>query len=115
MSKLEIIRGDTHNFKFLRKNKDGDIMTKKPDRLFFSVKKDYYEKECRLQKQLDEGISYSDTDNYYRFTIEPKDTNNLDYGDYVYDIEVIEKDKVKTIAKGALKITEEVTFAENEV
>lgn len=112
---MELIRGDTLKLKFQRKNKSGEVITTKPDFLFFTVKSSYYSKDYLFQKRLDRDISFSEEDYYYRFTIDPKDTDNLSYGSYVYDIEVITGDVVKTIAKGNLKITEEVTFAENEV
>lgn len=112
---MELIRGDTLNLKFIRKNKSGEVITTKPDKLFFTVKSSYYTKNYLFQKRLDKDINFSEEDNYYRFTINPKDTDNLDYGNYVYDIETINGDIVKTIAKGILKIKEEVTFAENEV
>lgn len=112
---MEIIRGDTENFKFQRKNKSEEVIKTKPDFLFFTLKDSYYSKEYLFQKRLDKDIFYSEEDNYYRFTINPEDTDNLDYGSYVYDIEVITGDVVKTIAKGTLEIKEEVTFAENEV
>lgn len=112
---MELIRGDTLKLKFQRKNKSGEVITTKPDFLFFTVKSSYYSKDYLFQKRLDRDISFSEEDNCYRFTINPEDTGYLSYGSYVYDIEVITGDTVKTIAKGNLKITEEVTFAENEV
>lgn len=112
---IEIIRGDTKTLKFQRKSKAGELITEKPDKMFFTVKKGCYTKDYLFQKRLDTDISYNEDDNYYRFTIEPSDTDELDYGDYVFDIEIITGEVVKTIAKGTLKILEEVTFAENEV
>lgn len=112
---MELIRGDTLKLKFLRKNKNGEVIKTKPDRLYFTVKSSYYAQNCLFQKSLDKDISFSEEDYYYRFTINPKDTDGLEYGNYVYDIETITADTVKTIAKGTLEIKEEVTFAENEV
>lgn len=112
---MELIRGDTLKLKFLRKNKKGEIITTKPDKLYFTVKTNYYSKNYLFQKVLGKDIIYSEQDNYYRFTINPDDTNNLSYGFYVYDIEVVTGSIVKTIAKGNLDIKEEVTFVENEV
>lgn len=112
---IEIIRGDTKTLKFQRRNKNGEVITEKPDKMFFTVKTGYYSKDYLFQKRLDDGISYNEDDNYYYFTIESSDTNELDYDDYVFDIEVINANTVKTIAKGTLKVEGEVTFAENEV
>ena len=112
---MNITRGDTTEIKFKRTTADGQVITEKPDKMFFTVKENYYLKDFLFQKRLeDNSITYDEETNYYMLTINPEDTNNLSYKDYVYDIEIIDGDKVKTIAKGRLKITEEVTFAENE-
>lgn len=112
---MELIRGDTLKLKFQRKNKNGEVIKTKPDKLYFTVKSNYYTKDYLFQKSLENGISFSEEDYFYRFTINPEDTDGLDYGNYVYDIETISDKTVKTIAKGTLEIKEEVTFAENEV
>lgn len=113
---IEIIRGDTKKLKFQRKSTTNEVITEKPDKMYFTVKKDYYSKNIIIQKTLDKDIIYKEDDNYYYLTIEPFDTNELNYGnDYVFDIEVITGDNVKTIAKGNFIIEKEVTFAENEV
>lgn len=112
---IEIIRGDTKSFKFQRRTTNNEVITEKPDKMFFTVKTGYYSKDYLFQKRLDTDIIYKEEDNYYYFTINPEDTNELDYDDYVFDIEVITGDTVKTIAKGTLKVESEVTFAENEV
>lgn len=113
---IEITRGDHKSYKFLRKTKDGEIITEKPQKMYFTVKKSFYQSEFLFQKRLDEGITYTEQDYYYHFEIKPEDTDGLNFGDdYVFDIEIIEQNgKKKTIAKGKIKITEEVTFAENE-
>lgn len=115
MLSIEITRGDTKSFKFARKNMNGEIITAKPQKMYITFKNSFYQKDFLFQKRLDDDISYTDTDNYYHFQINPEDTNNLNFGNnYVFDIEIIDNNKVKTIAKGTLKITEEVTSAENE-
>lgn len=112
---MNMTRGDTYEFKFQRKNQNKEVITEKPDKMYFTVKENYYLKDFLFQKRLeDNSITYDEETNYYMLTINPEDTNNLSYKDYVYDIEIIDGDKVKTIAKGTLKITEEVTFAKNE-
>lgn len=45
----------------------------------------------------------------------PKDTDGLSFGEYVYDIEIINGDVVKTIKKDTFIIDSEVTHKENEV
>lgn len=112
----EITRGDTKSFKFQRRKKGtGEVITQKADKAFFTVKTSVYSKNYLFQKRLDNGISYNEQDNYYRFTIEPSDTDELDFDDYVFDIEVIANNRKKTISKGTLTVTTEVTDAGNEV
>ena len=115
---MEIIvtRGDTKHLKIKRMDKNQVVITEKPDKMFFTVKKDYFSKDYLFQKKLNDDIIYNEENNYYNLTIEPFDTNELKYGDdYVFDIEIITGDNVKTIAKGNFIIEQEVTFAENEV
>ena len=111
---ISITRGDTKVLKFQRKNEDGVIETEAKE-LYFTVKENSNKQNYLFQKTLDNGITFSDEDYYYRITISPDDTNNLYYGTYMYDIEVKEDDYVKTIDLGEFVIKEEVTFAGNEV
>lgn len=111
---ISITRGDTKILKFQRKNEDGVIETEAKE-LYFTVKENSNKQDFSFQKTLDNGISFSDEDYYYRITIYPDDTNKLYYGNYKYDIEVKEDDYVKTIDLGDFVITEEVTFVGNEV
>ncbi len=113
---MEMTRGDTFEFRFQRQTADKQIITTKPDKMFFTVKNNTYLQKSLIQKKLEDNtITYDEETNYYHVTINPEDTNDLSYGDYSYDIEIIDKGKVKTIAKGILRITDEVTFASNEV
>lgn len=113
---LNIIRGDTKFYKFQRKKKyDGSIITELPDKLYFTIKFDYNVDDIVFQKTLGDGIEFNVDDNYYYITINPNDTNDLPYGKYVYDIEVVKDDVKQTIAIGEIEITNEVTFENNEV
>lgn len=116
--KIEIIRGDTLKLKFIRKDSNGESITRQPEALYFSVKYNSNDEEIIIQKTLEDMEFNSETGEYI-FYIEPTDTNELNYGDYEYDLEVKdtinEINYVKTIAKGILKIKEEITFASNEV
>lgn len=110
-----ITRGDYKLFKFQRKNKNKEVITDLPNKMYFTVKDSSYKKQVLFQKTLTNGITYTQ-DNYYHIEILPEDTNNLDYGDYKYDIEIIYDDnKPKTIKKDIFTIDDEVTHKENEV
>ena len=110
---IELIRGDTLDLKFQRKLINNEVITSVPDEMYFTVKNNYNEEDYLIQKRLGESITYNEEDNYYYFTIEPEDTDGLEYSSYVYDIEIVKDGKVKTILKGKLKIKQEVTFASN--
>lgn len=113
---IELIRGDTYQLKFQRKLTDDTVITQKPDEMYMTFKRNYNEIDYVLQKRLSrDEIIFNEDDNYYYVTIEPEDTNDLDYGSYVFDIETKVGKVVKTITLGKLKIKKEVTFAENEV
>ena len=109
---MEIIRGDTAKFRFRRYGADGNIIATKADAIYFTIKENGYKQEYVLQKTLDD--MEFDEDYYYHITIRPEDTDNLDYGTYMYDVEVIQ-DGNKTTTIGEFIIGEEITFASNEI
>ena len=110
---MVITRGDTKGLKFQRK-RDGKPITQEAENIYFTVKDNNYTNDILFQKTIDD-MDF-DEDAYYHFTILPEDTNDLEYGDYKYDIEVKISDiYVKTIAKGILTVQEETTFVDNEV
>ncbi|MCI8575633.1 MAG: hypothetical protein HFI09_04100 [Bacilli bacterium] len=114
--KIEFIRGDTYSFKFQRKLKNDEVISERPDQVFFSVKESYDDEECLFQKRLSNNtIIYDETDNYYYITIDSEDTCNLDCESYVFDIEVIKDNVVKTLVVGRLRLLIEVTHKRNEV
>ena len=109
---MEIIRGDTCPFSFTRRDKDNNVITEPADKLYFTVKQSYKSEEVLIQKTIDDMSFEEGT---YRFSLQPEDTNELPYGNYVFDLEVITAEYKQTIAIGNIKITEEVTFQKDEV
>lgn len=114
----EFPRGDSFLLdKFRPVDKAGNVVQlQDTDMLYFTVKRDSYNNNFLFQKKLNEGIELQD-DGYYHITIEPADTNGLDYGAYVYDIQLKctqPKDYVKTLINGTITLTEEVTWEVNE-
>ena len=112
-------RGDTQvlkKFKLLDANKQEVILTA-AEELYFTVKKNTKTLAYLLQKKLGEGIELGD-DGYYHITIDPQDTNSLDYGEYVYDIELksVQNNNtfVRTFLEGTITLEEEVTWGGNE-
>lgn len=115
MISINVTRGDNRTFKFQRKTKEGDVITDIPDEMYITFKGSNLQETFFIQKVFSkEEITFDSSKNEYRFEITPEDTNELAYGDYVFDIEITKDNKVKTIAKGTLIIKPEVTFASNK-
>lgn len=84
------------------------------DEIFFTVKKSVNHKTPLIQKKLSNGTITLDNESF-KFVILPEDTDDLDYGHYVFDIELVKAGEIKQTFVGGLELTSEVTFAENEV
>ena len=113
MTNLEQTKGDTAGYNFKRKDTSGQTITTEPDALYFTVKASWNDKRPLIQKKKSDMIM--DNDGTWHFTIQASDTDNLPYGNYVYDIEVIDNDAVQTIVKGKYTLTVESTWHVNEV
>ena len=100
--RIMMVRGDTYEF-----TAEFVGMTVDLDSAYFTVRKTY-ESDVVFQKSIGSGITKVDT-GMYHVEIEPADTSNLPYGDYVYDFEVTIGTKVKTILRGMFKIDPDAT------
>lgn len=109
---MVLIRGDTGAFKFQRLDSTGEPITATPTAMYFTVKKLYSCSSDVFQKTLADMTM--DEDGTWHFIIAPEDTATLDYGTYVFDLEVTTADYVQTIAKGKLCIDEEATWVANK-
>lgn len=112
---MEIIRGDYTRKKFQRQTKSNEVITEKPDKVYFTVKTSEYKKSVLFQKTFENGITFDEETGWYTIEILPEDTNDLNFDTYIYDIEIIKDSKPKTIKIDKFIVTKEVTFAENEV
>ncbi len=108
---LKVIRGDTSKFKFSRKDNQGNTITHIANNIYFSVKENCNTNKLVIQKTI-EDMTFDN--GVYTFTIDGADTDELYYGSYKYDLEVIEDDYKQTISIGDFIIEEEVTFTSNE-
>ena len=109
-------RGDYRPVKFKVKNKDGTDLQIQLEEIYITFKKNNYTKEMLFQKKLSTGDITKKEDGYYHFGINPKDTENLSYGEYAFDIEIFNQDPlIKQTKVGKLSLTEETTHIENEV
>lgn len=112
-SQLKQTRGDTVGYNFQRKDSEGTAITTEPQAIYFTVKARWTDRHPLIQKTKSDMTM--DEDGYWHFTIQSFETDNLPYGEYVYDIEVIDNDAVQTIVKGKFTLTEESTWHINEV
>lgn len=107
-----LVRGDTGAIKFQRLDSSGEPITVAPTAMYFTVKKSYTNSTDIFQKTLADMTM--DEDGTWHFIIAPEDTASLDYGSYVFDLEVTTNDYVQTIAKGKLILEEEATWVGNK-
>ena len=111
---IDMVRGDTKRLFFYRKDISGHVITTKADKVFFTVKRSEFDESPLFQKILNHGITFNE-DFSYSLRITPEDTNRLEYGEYVYDIEIINlMGSKRTIAKGKFNLTWESTWQVNE-
>lgn len=113
---IEIVRGDNRTFKFQRTTAEGVVITDIPNEMYITFKPNDLQTDFVIQKTLSKNeITFDSSTNFWKFELEPNDTNNLTYDNYLFDIEIItEENKVKTICEGVLTILPEITFASNE-
>lgn len=113
MAELNITmpRGDIRNVKFCVKS-GSDLVTNFTD-IYFTVKDTTRAQNFKFQKKLSAGDITLGEDNYFHMTIESADTDELDYGTYRFDIEVV-GEGIKQTTIGKLQVTDEVTFISNE-
>lgn len=106
-------RGDLKHVGFSVSFQNGDQVDDF-DEIYMTVKRSAEHPQFIFQKSLSKGTIERTDPGEYQFEIEPEDTDNLPYGTYVFDIELIKKNEIKTTFVGKFIITHEVTFAGNE-
>ena len=104
-------RGDIRHVKF--RVKSGETVRTDMTEIYISFKASTKTAETLVQKKLSDGTITLGDDQYYHFTIEPEDTNNLKYGTYPFDFELVGAGFKQTTV-GRLVLTDEVTFQSNE-
>lgn len=106
---LEFPRGDTCPVSFELTDADGNELSSEDLEVTFTAKKNYNTEEIVFQKKLSEGNIVLEGKNGH-LVIEHKDTAELKYGSYVYDIEFRSGDYYKTLVIGTFTLTNESTF-----
>ena len=116
MKKIELIQGDVSPiFKFQRKYSDGTVIPTQPQKMWITFKQNSNCNESLFQKTLEDGITFEE--GYYKFQLISKDTCDLNYGTYGFDIAIInEQGEKKTLLNdGELDIVKHYTKKCNEV
>ena len=103
---IKMVRGDTLSFGIeyaFDDHSNQDLET-----CYFSCKKNFDDTEYIFKKSIGDGISKV-ANNKYRVRVAPEDTENVEAGNYCYDLEFGLNDDVFTIIKGMLTIENDVT------
>ena len=112
MAKTDIditaVRGDTIALGVELYDEDGELLTDDLDEAYFSCKQNPEGNTYVFQKTLGSGITKAST-GVYKIRVAPEDTNNLSVGTYYYDFEAHIDDDVYTMAKGKLKLEQDIT------
>ena len=107
-------RGDIKYIHFIVNDPYGEIIDYDMTEIYFSVKKTFKDRFVCFQKKLsNNGIKRLDFGDYM-IKIEPQDTRNMVYGNYVFDIQLRYKDLLKESFAGTFILKPEATFEENE-
>lgn len=110
---IEFPRGDTCPISFEITDAEKNPLDMSDAEIYFTVKKNYNTSDIIFQKRLSKGeITVEDI--LGSLVVEHKDTAELKYGNYVYDIQFKSGDYVKTLAKGNISLTDESTHISNE-
>lgn len=111
--KIEMARGDLFvlPFALFIDNVQSDMEL---DNIYFTVKKRYTDKKALIQKKLSDNTITSDGQGSYVITIDPEDTEDMEFGSYEFDIEVVKLPSIKKTFIGTLELTKEVTHHYNE-
>ena len=96
---LVTTRGDTIQFAVEIDGMEGTDA----DAMNFTVKKNIDDLIFVLQKTLNDGVTKID-DTHYRVRVMPAETENLEIGNYYYDIEMTVNADKYTLLKGRLKV-----------
>ncbi len=108
-----MVRGDTLWFKFTVEGLTSDL-----DSAYFSCRKDVETNAVNyvFQKLIGDGITKvetTDTSITYEVVVAPEDTENVDIGNYYYDLQLTKDGEVMTPFIGVLNINYDVTRPSN--
>lgn len=112
---INMPRGDIRLVPFNVKDATGELSDIQFEDIYFTVKRNYFDQEPIFQKKLSTGEIETDGQGNFWFTIHAEDTDNLSYGKYVFDIELVcLAEGIKQTTTGDFNLTYEATFRSNE-
>lgn len=110
---FDFVRGDTTPITFSLKDANGADLEIAPDEIYFTVKTSYKTKDYVFQKRLSKGeITFEK--GMCSLILLHKDTASLNYGSYVYDIQIKSGIYYQTICRGSISLDDESTWISNE-
>ena len=112
---ITMARGDLEIRQFRVLDSNREPFTDQMDEIYFTVKKNAVYTKCEFQKLLTDGGIVPLGDGLYQFTINPEDTDSLEFGSYDFDIELVINGRLKKTFFGKLNLEREVTHVANEV
>lgn len=83
LQQLSLNRGTTRYYRARRINYSGNPILAKASGVYFVIKKSWRDETPLIKKTIDDMTF--DEEGYYHFEINPKDTENIPYGEYVWD------------------------------
>lgn len=79
---ITLTRGDSAVFSVTVEDEHGETYDYSDDTVKFGVKRSAFDTDCVLEKTVEDG----------QVVLTPEDTENMEYGDYLYDIEITHVD-----------------------
>lgn len=122
--RIQMPRGDLRLVRFLVNDRNGTATDVDFSEIYFTVKRSPKDRLFEFQKRLSTGGIVKLGLGDYQLRIEPRDTdkmlvNNIRFPNYVFDIQVEYEAEdhlfIKESFSGDLVLTDEITYAENEV
>ena len=87
---MKLYRGNNIYLSFTRSNASG-VITTTPQEIFFTFKKSCDNQVAIFQKKMSDGEITIDAESKWTIAIQPSDTADLDFGNYVCDVKVIDE------------------------
>ena len=112
--RIAMPRGDIRWQRFIICTPFGEPADIEFTNIYFTVKKDTTEEDYIFQKSLKRGEITKVGQGDYQLKIDSKDTEDMLFGDYVFDVQVSYYDLLKETFVGDFTVLPEVTFYHNE-